>query len=337
MTVLRWSRLGLALAIGAIGVVGACGQGPADGAGAPANATAATPAPAAAPSGQPALPARPSAAFGRCTAAAGGADPALQACAEEEIVRTQDALSARWREGGAPADRVEAAQAAFMDALPLLAPAGATGGTLDRMLAVTRAMTLTHARANLLTGGAIPASAPAPTLSGPARAAWAQSREAACALSPVNDCARAYDALLSVKDAPAMTPSANPNDTGSNGAGLPLPSCAQVEAAGLTGAALGDAFYARYPKTLADPAQVEAVPLDAGGIDNAVSYLVCVAARTDFDPTVVDNGLALFASPRHGKAALARLEAIGRSGGPQAGAARTFLTQMRGNLEGPQG
>lgn len=322
MTIWRWSALGLMLAIGA------CGQGPADGAAVTANATV-----AAAPSAQPPLPVQPSAEFERCTAAAGGADPALQTCAEEEIVRTQDALSARWRDGGAPVARVEAAQAAFMDALPLLAPADASGGTLERMLAVTRAMTVTRARANLLTGGdaAKPGDAP-PALSGTARAAWARSRDTACALSSVQDCARAYDALLTIKDAPAMSSPVAPGASG-----LPLPGCAEVEAAGLTGAALGDAFYARYPKALADPAGVEKMALDAAGIDNVVSYLVCVAGRTNFDPTVVDNGLALFGSARHGKAALARLETIERAGGPQAGAARTFLTQVRGNLERPEG
>jgi len=329
MKILPWSALGPAFAMCA------CGQGPTDSAATPANVTAS--AAAHAPSGPSPLPAQPSAQFSRCTAAAGGADPALQTCAEEEIVRTQEALSARWREGGAATDQVEAAQAAFTDVLPLLAPTEATGGTLDRMLAVTRAMTLTHLRANLLTGGTASKPGSIPTLSGPVRLAWAHSREAACALSSVKNCASAYDALLSVKDAPAVTSSAAPNDVGPNDTGLPLPTCAQVEATGFTGVALGDALYARYPKMLSDPARVETTPLDAGAIDNAVSYLVCVAARTEFDPTVVDNGLALFASRRHGKAALARLEAISRSGGPQAKAASTFLTQVHGNLEGPEG
>ena len=325
MTVWRWSALAVAVA------VSACDRGTADGTATTANAATEVAAPARA--GQPPLSAEPSADFDRCTAATGGIDVSLQTCAQEEIDRTQEALSARWRDGGAPATRVEAAQAAFLDALPLLAPADATSGTLERMLAVTRAMTVTRLRAHLLTGGAVARSNGAPpALTDAARAAWARSREHACALSPVRDCARAYDALLTIKDAPAMSSPAAPSATG-----LPLPGCAEVDAAGLTGAALGDAFYARYPKALADPAAVEKMDLDAAGIDNVVSYLVCVAARTNFDPTVVDNGLALFGSARHGKDALARLEAIGRAGGAQAGAARTFLTQVRGNLEQPAG
>ncbi|MEH3120654.1 MAG: hypothetical protein PGN16_01545 [Sphingomonas phyllosphaerae] len=326
MTVGRWSALALTMA------VGACGQGPADQAATTANATTVAAAAPARP-GQPPLSAQPSADFDRCSAAAGGIDVALQTCAEEEIDRTQDALSARWRDGGAPAARVEAAQAAFLEALPLLAPPDATSGTLERMLAVTRAMTLTRLRANLLTGGPVaqPGRVP-PALSDAARTAWARSRERACALSSIQECARAYDALLTIKDAPAMSSPAAPSV-----AGLPLPACAEVDATGLTGAALGDAFYARYPRTLADPAAVEKVNLDAAGIDNVVSYLVCVAARTNFDPTVVDNALALFDSARHGKAALGRLEAIGRAGGAQAGAARTLLTQVRGNLAQPAG
>ncbi|WP_298964973.1 hypothetical protein [uncultured Methylobacterium sp.] len=119
------------------------------------------------------------------------------------------------------------------------------------------------------------------------------------------------------------------------GAGLPLPTCAEVRASALVGGALADAFYARYPKRLADPRTVGKLPLDRDGLANVVDYLVCVAGLTEFDPVVVENGLALFADRVHGPAATARLAALAQGTGWEANAARTFRTQVRGHLRGP--
>ena len=75
--------------------------------------------------------------------------------------------------------------------------------------------------------------------------------------------------------------------------------------------------------------------LDRDGIASVVDYLVCVAGLTEFDPVVVENGLALFADRVHGPAATARLAALAQGTGWEANAARTFRTQVRGYLRGP--
>lgn len=123
-----------------------------------------------------------------------------------------------------------------------------------------------------------------------------------------------------------------PTPSASLPAGLPLPTCAEVRADGPAGDALVEAFGARYPKVLVSPDTVETVALDRAAVDNAVDYIACVASATDFDPMVAENSLALFASHRHGKAALARLATLGRTGDP---AAQEFKEQIKGYLAGP--
>ena len=117
--------------------------------------------------------------------------------------------------------------------------------------------------------------------------------------------------------------------------GLPLPTCDELKAGGKVGNALADAFYARYPKSLAGKASVEQVALDPAALDNVVRYLVCVAGAVDYDPVVAENGLALFASKRHGAAARHVLSSLAHSTDPAAGAARRFDAQIAGYLQGP--
>lgn len=116
--------------------------------------------------------------------------------------------------------------------------------------------------------------------------------------------------------------------------GLPLPSCAEVRAVGQDATTIGDAFYKRYPKALAGERSVETVALGVAEIDGIVDYLACVAEATAYDPVVVENGLALFASKRHGAAALARLDALAARPGKAGEAAGRFRKQVRAYLAG---
>jgi hypothetical protein len=257
--------------------------------------------------------------YSGCRDKAAGEPSALIACADAEIARI-----------GRQVDSPEAA-AAFQAVLQQLGDAAAAnGGQSAQVTFADSAVRLAHRRAELLRGAAA-SNAPAPS---PAQApqAWAHSRDLSCREHPVPQCAARYDALLALVDAPAKeTAMTRPAPA----TGLPLPTCAQVQAEGKVGSALADAFYARYPKDLAGEQSVEAVPLDGPGIDNIVRYLTCVAGAADYDPVVVENGLALFASKRHGAAALRVLTALGKSADPAAEAARRFQAQVTGYLEGP--
>ncbi|MFJ7440134.1 hypothetical protein ACIQW5_20995 [Methylorubrum thiocyanatum] len=117
--------------------------------------------------------------------------------------------------------------------------------------------------------------------------------------------------------------------------GLPLPSCAEVQASKLVGGALAETFDGRYPRDLADPRKVERIALDADAVANVAGYLACVAGLTDGDVNVADQGIALFASRRHGRAAFVALDAISRSDAPWAAGARAFARQMRAYRTGP--
>jgi hypothetical protein len=262
--------------------------------------------------------------YAGCREQAGGEPSALIACADAEIARA-----------GREVDSPEAA-AAFAAVLQQLgdaaADAGANGGQSAQVTFADRAVRLARRRAQLLGGSAPGSGASAPTAAPPQ--AWVRSRDISCREHPVPRCADRYDALLALIDAPepetAMT---SPPPT----TGLPLPTCAQIHSEGKVGGALADAFYARYPKSLAGEQSVEAVTLDAAALDNVVQYLTCVAGATDYDPVVAENGLALFASRRHGPAALRTLEALGRSADPAAGAARRLHTQVSAYLKGAEG
>ncbi|KMO36380.1 hypothetical protein VQ02_15585 [Methylobacterium variabile] len=108
-----------------------------------------------------------------------------------------------------------------------------------------------------------------------------------------------------------------------------------MRATARVGAALAEDFDRRYPRALAGEASVERLALDAGAIENAVGYLACVAGLTDLDVNVAEQGLALFASRRHGRAALAALDRIARGPGPEARGARAYAGQIRAYLRGP--
>lgn len=118
-------------------------------------------------------------------------------------------------------------------------------------------------------------------------------------------------------------------------AGLPLPSCAEVRAAALFDSALVNAFETRYPRALVGEASVERLALDLGQVENAAAYLACVAGLTGLDVFVAEQGLALFASRRHGRAALTALDRIARGTGPEARDASAYARQIRAYLRGP--
>ncbi|SEP50712.1 hypothetical protein SAMN04487843_13929 [Methylobacterium sp. ap11] len=118
-------------------------------------------------------------------------------------------------------------------------------------------------------------------------------------------------------------------------ASLPLPGCAEVRAAALVGSALVTAFETRYPPALVGEASVERLALDPGQVANAAAYLACVAGLTGLDVYVAEQGLALFASRRHGRTALAALDRIARGTGSEAGSARDHARQIRAYLRGP--
>ncbi|MBB5712991.1 hypothetical protein [Sphingomonas xinjiangensis] len=258
--------------------------------------------------------------YADCRDKARGGPSSLIACADAEIAHI-----------GRKVDSPEAA-AAFRAVLQQLGDAAATeAAQAEQVIFADSAVRLAESRAALLSGsgaGDAPRPSSAPILS----AAWARSRDLSCREHPVPQCAARYDALLALlaipkNDAVLSIRPAPPK-------GLPLPTCAQIHSEGKVGGALADAFYARYPKDLAGEQSVEMMPLDAAGIDNVVRYLACVAGATDYDPVVVENGLALFASERHGPSALRTLDALSKSPAPAAGAARRLQEQVTAYLQG---
>ncbi|MET3722247.1 hypothetical protein [Sphingomonas trueperi] len=257
-------------------------------------------------------------AYAACRNRAAGNAAALIACADVAIAAA-----------GQPVDTPEAATA-FRAALRQLGDdAAQSGGEAARVLFAHQAVHVAQRRAELLSG-ALPHTTTA-AVSPKGDATWARSRAISCRAHPVQQCAARYDALL-----PMLRPSQAKHATTSSVSpttGLPLPSCAALKAEGKVGNALVDAFYARYPKALAGSDSVETVPLDAGALDNVVRYVVCIAGATDYDPTVAENGLALFASKRHGAIARHALVALARSSDPAAGAARRFDAQISGYLK----
>ncbi|WP_313538239.1 hypothetical protein [Sphingomonas sp.] len=266
-------------------------------------------------------PTRTADAYAACRQRSAGQTTVLLACADTAITAAGQAV-----------DTPESA-AAFRAALRRWGDAAAqSGGVSAQVTFAHHAVALAARRAALLSGDA-PAlrTAAAPLDGGPL---WAKSRAISCRDHAVPHCAERYDALLSGLGLPranraAMARAAPPT-------GLPLPRCEAIAAEGKVGGALVDAFYARYPKALAGSDSVETVPLDPAALDNVVRYLVCVAGATDEDPTVAENGLALFGSKRHGAAARQALAALARHQDPIAGAARRFEAQINGYLQGPR-
>ncbi|OAN57143.1 hypothetical protein [Sphingomonas sp. TDK1] len=258
-------------------------------------------------------------AYAACRDRAAGAAAGLIACADAAVAAAGQAIDSR-----------EAATA-FRAALRQLGDQTIQfGGEAARVTFAHAAVHVAQQRAALLSGDA----RGMPTTAAPASitAAWAESRAISCLEHPVQHCAERYDALLPALVSPQVVQAATAGT--SPGQGLPLPSCEDLQADGEVGSALVDAFYTRYPKALASSDSVEAVALDPAALDNVVRYLVCVAGATGYDPTIAENGLALFASKRHGSAARGSLAALARGQDPAAGAARRFQAQIAGYLQG---
>ena len=260
-------------------------------------------------------------AYAACRERADGDAPALIACADQVIAETGRGVDSPVAAGAFRAALQEMSDQVARD-----------GGQAARATFADRAVEVARARAALLSGRSESSTpkvaAVAPDVGG---ATWARSRMLSCQEHQVPDCAARYDGLLSMfgdDDDRGEIPITKPASL----TGLPLPTCAEVRADGRVGDALVDAFGARYPKALVSPDSVETVALDSAAIDNAVDYVACVASATDFDPMVAENSLALFASHRHGKAALARLAALRKTGDP---AAKEFEEQIKGYLKGP--
>ncbi len=260
-------------------------------------------------------------AYAACKARADGDATALTACADTAIAAA-----------GRGVDSAEAA-AAFRAALQQLGDAATTvGGVAARATFAEAAVHAAQQRAALLSGAAQAAIASSDAAK--PTDFWARSRALSCREHPVQRCSERYDALLPLLTLPLARASARAAPAPA--AGLPLPGCDAIEASGKVGGALAEAFYARYPKSLAGEASVEQVALDPAALDNVVRYLVCVAGATGYDPVVAENGLALFASKRHGAAAHHALSALARSSEPAAAAARRFDAQITGYLQGPR-
>ena len=260
--------------------------------------------------------------YAACRDKAAGEPSALITCADAEITRA-----------GSRVDSPEAA-AAFRAALEQLGDmaAGPGGGQSAQVTFAHSAVRLARRRAELL-ASAVEGEAPSASPSPPPQA-WSHSRNLSCREHPVPQCPPRYDALLALLDAPAKEAAMT---RPAPAAGLPLPTCAQLHSEGKVGSALAETFYERYPKSLAGEQSVEAVPLDVAALDNVVKYLVCVAGATNYDPVVVENGLALFASKRHGDAALRALEDLGKSADPTTEAARRLHVQVVFYLAGTPG
>ncbi|NJR77166.1 hypothetical protein [Sphingomonas corticis] len=280
-----------------------------------------------------AAPEAAASAYEPCRDRADGDPAALQRCADAEIARIEKSLP-----GHEQAERDHRAALAALgdDAIERgVFGAGAAAG----VAAADAAVRLSRARASWLAGGPAPTGrAGAAALGEAARTAWEAARVSACGAWHPADCAARYDALLApyLPEPAPMTDAVSTTATTATAAatGLPLPDCTSVKASALVGGALGDAFYRRYPKSLADPAAVETLALDDSEMANVVGYLACVATLTDGDPVVADNAAALFASPRHGRAAFARLEALAAKGGAEAAGAARFLRQMKAQVAG---
>lgn len=293
------TRSRLLPSLAAVALVAGCGSPPA------ANEAAAAPPP----------PKAVSDGYESCRNRAEGDAPALVKCADDAIAAA-----------GAKVDGAQGGRD-FKAALQAIGDQSAAGeGQSGQVVFADRAVTLARARAALLSGGAAgDAGATAPSLTGDAEAAWAKSRASACAEHKVPRCTARYDALLRHLPAGALPMTQ----------GLPLPTCAEIKAANTPTGELVDAFDARFPKDLKGEDSVETVALDPAALDNVVGYVTCVAGLTSFDVTVAEDSLALFASKRHGAAALARLDALAAAGGELAPAARTFRKQIGDYLKGP--
>ena len=117
-----------------------------------------------------------------------------------------------------------------------------------------------------------------------------------------------------------------------------LPSCGQLRerySGQADTEALLAAFNTDYPATLVNESTVKDVVISGPEMDRLTAYLACVADLSDYFPEVADGALALFSSKRHGAAALHALEKHAQKPDIDGKAAKQFLEQMQGYLEGP--
>lgn len=105
------------------------------------------------------------------------------------------------------------------------------------------------------------------------------------------------------------------------------PNCSAVRSARSADTALAQ-FESEFPRALQDEALVETLTLNDAQLRAISLYLACLAERTDFGPDVVENSLWFYASKRHGKRAHAILDELGRTPGPDGGAAKAFSAQV---------
>lgn len=106
--------------------------------------------------------------------------------------------------------------------------------------------------------------------------------------------------------------------------------CARLEREGIASSVLIDDFIPDYPAALKDPATVEQATLGADGMRDAVRMLTCGAGLSGFGPDVPEAALALFASRRHGGAAMTALRRLSVEGArTEAIAARNFSSRCR--------
>lgn len=286
---------------------------------------------------------QPSADYDRCIEAAGGTDPDMMACTAEEIARTQAALTQYLKAAGRDAEQIGTAQLAYEAALPSLSgailTATATGagpeGTLDRLTVASRVITLTLERAALLKGEA----GQTPAMDGQSEPHasdrdWMKSRNLSCGLVSAGDSDARYDALLGH----AFQPVDRQKETGPMTSGenpLFLPTCAALHASAEHHQTLLNEFERQYPKALVAPETVNNVVLTEVEIGSTTASLACLAQLSDYDPFVVEQSLALFDSQRHGAKALAALDDLAASDGPEAESGRRFAEQVRSFLAEP--
>lgn len=110
--------------------------------------------------------------------------------------------------------------------------------------------------------------------------------------------------------------------------------CAKRERQGISSTVLVGEFSPEYPGALQDPVSVEQQALGADEMTDVVRTLACGAGLSGFGPDVPEAALALFASRRHGAAAMTALRQLSVGGdGIEAIAARNFLERIQSFLK----
>lgn len=164
-------------------------------------------------------------------------------------------------------------------------------------------------------------------------ARWKVIRDADCARSAVparcmSVADRLFDAYVAAtmpadQETPRMT-------------ARPVADCSTLLASTADPQTLLDAFERDYPAAYADPARVDDA-VRGEEVPELARSLACLAGVTAFEGFLADQASALFASPRHGRAAFAALAAAGKGEGREAEYARRFADQMRAVIRPPAG